>query len=134
MAGSELAKYGKWVVYAVVLVCLLVITWHVVKISDSLGNEKFADLAKFAQSYTSGATQRFQQENSDPGLGGQFGPYNMDIKADEMVYGSENLTSAMEPPVIYNEPGLHNMHDSAEARAPGRSGNNVEDLISELYN
>lgn len=132
MQKSDMLKYGTAFMHAVIVVCLVILLVYVVKLHKFFTEEGFANLTNFAQSYSSGATQRFQQENTDPTLGGQFGPYNMDIRADKTMLGSENLTSAVEQPVIYNEPGLHNMHDSAESG--GISGNNMDDLLDELYN
>jgi hypothetical protein len=67
-----------------------------------MGAESFKS---YATSYTSGANQRFSQENTDPTLGRQFYPYNMEIEAEQRLLGRqvsqyEHLTSRMESPVI----------------------------------
>jgi hypothetical protein len=59
----------------------------------------------YATSYTSGANQRFSQENTDPTLGRQFYPYNMEIEAEQRLLGHqvsqyEHLTAGMEAPVV----------------------------------
>lgn len=66
------------------------------------GDENFRS---YATSYTSGANQRFSQENTDPTLGRQFYPYNMEIEAEQRLLGRqvsqyEHLTSRMESPYI----------------------------------
>ena len=132
MEFDKFEKGAKLFMLAVITICIIIIVVYTTMMYKEFHSEKFTDLSRFAQSYSSGATQRFQQENTDPTLGGHFGPYNMDIRADKAMLGSENLTSSAEPPVVYNEPGLHNMQDSAEAKMG--PGNDVDDLISELYN
>jgi hypothetical protein len=67
-----------------------------------MGSESFQS---YATSYTSGANQRFSQENTDPTLGRQFYPYNMEIEAEQRLLGHqvsqyEHLTSGMEAPIV----------------------------------
>jgi hypothetical protein len=103
-------------------------------------------------SYSAGADQRFEQRNSDPTLGKQFGPYNMEITGERALFGPRNgsherLTSESEPPVVYNisnsgyaygrgssESGLSPNNDSAVANGEGTPGDAaVESLIADLY-
>jgi len=70
--------------------------------SYATGSEHYRS---YATSYTSGANQRFSQENTDPTLGRQFYPYNMEIEAEQRLLGRqvsqyEHLTAQMEAPHI----------------------------------
>jgi hypothetical protein len=129
-----------------IVVILLVILFH--RLSNK-GSERFAP------SYSAGADQRFQQVNTDPTLGKQFGPYNDEILAKQALLGNERLSSSREAPVVYNygredrdfqsprlgTPGVPRaMRDaeaglaSTETNAEGTpQDNDVEDLINELY-
>jgi hypothetical protein len=107
-------------------------------------------------SYSAGADQRFQQINTDPTLGKQFGPYNDEIEARKALLGkTEGLTASNDPPVIYNyttgggydihspmasnpgrsqvEAGLRNTGDSAVNGEGTPQDSDVEDLVAELY-
>jgi hypothetical protein len=141
----------------VIVICLLLITVYAfqsVKYLKVLSKENYI-------SYSAGANQRFEQRNTDPTLGKQFGPYNMEITGEQALfgktgytgsggtgnrdgyggYGQERLTSDSEPPVVYNfgngmgrapESGLAPTNDSANSEGtPGDS--TVESLISDLY-
>lgn len=110
---------------------------------------------KFAPSYSAGADQRFQQINTDPSLGKQFGPYNDEIVAREVLLGNERLASSREAPVVYNygrdqrnfqaprdrvppamragEAGLSNPEDMGVNGEGTPHDNDVEELMSELY-
>lgn len=97
----------------VILVCVVLITLYTFSSARSLkamNSEKFS-----ASSYSSGADQRFEQRNSDPTLGKQFAPYNMEITGEKALFGSnaggsygghgydtELMSSNREAPVIYN--------------------------------
>lgn len=87
----------------VIVVCVILITvyaFHSARYLKSMTTEKYI-------SYSAGANQRFEQRNSDPTLGKQFGPYNMEITGQQALFGRstnpyERLTSGAEAPVIYN--------------------------------
>lgn len=87
----------------VIVVCVILITVYAFRSArylKSMTTEKYI-------SYSAGANQRFEQRNSDPTLGKQFGPYNMEITGEQALFGRstnpyERLTSGAEAPVIYN--------------------------------
>jgi len=92
------------VVWAIVIVvCVLLITvysFNSMRYLKSMTTEKYV-------SYSGGANQRFEQRNSDPTLGRQFAPYNMEITGQKALFGKnqnpyERLSSSREAPVIYN--------------------------------
>lgn len=97
----------------IVLGLLLLLTIYSFVIMRSLTNSKSEKFS--ASSYSSGADQRFEQRNSDPTLGKQFAPYNMEITGEKALFGSnaggsygghgydnERMSSMRESPVIYN--------------------------------
>jgi hypothetical protein len=135
------------VLLALIVLILLVTMFH-----------SFAKGEKFAPSYSAGADQRFQQINTDPTLGKQFGPYNDEIEARIALLGRERLASDREPPVVYNfgrsntdfkspplgipgapaamraaEAGLSNMGDSGMNGEGTPQDGDVEELMAELY-
>jgi hypothetical protein len=101
-------KIEEWQ-FALLLVLLVIILFLIIfQSSDALRRTlgmKSENYRNYASSYSSGATQRFMTENTEPVLGKQFYPYNFEINAEKELLGKqvshyENLTSEMEAPVF----------------------------------
>ena len=144
-------KLEKWQFALLTVLLVVVLFMLVMKNSDVLKKTLKMGSAEnyrnYASSYTSGATQRFMTENTEPVLGRQFYPYNFEINAEQQLLGKqvsqyENLTSEMEapvfntgtyinPPLIGNETALVDEIKQLSKEEPGLKPMDKGDSVAE---
>lgn len=130
-----------------IVILILLVFGNADKLKKMLKLGKSENYRNYASSYTSGATQRFMTENTEPVLGRQFYPYNFEINAEQKLLGKqvsqyENLTSEMEapvfnsgtymnPPLIGNEDALANEVKQLSKEEPGLKPMDKGDSVAE---